>query len=154
MHPITKICKIRSIKHYTQSLRLIQRSSHRNCSVQISVFADFANLTGKHLCWSLHGDLHGVSFKKSCRRQAQRPSTLLKRDSNRCFPVTFVKILRAPGFKEHLRTTACETKPIRCIVFIKTMANITSHGIVSSNYHLSFLYSRFNSTILRNLFRK
>ena len=142
--------KIRSIKHYTQSLRLIWRSSRRNCSVQKGVFADFANLTGKHLCWSLHGDLHEVSFKKGCRPQAWKPATLLKKDSNRCFPLKFVKFLRAHGFKEHLRTTACESKPIRCIVFVKTMANITSRGKVSSNYHLLFFYSRFNYTILRH----
>ena len=64
----------------------------------------------------------------------------------------FVKFLRAPDFKEHLRTTACESKPLRCIVFLKAMANITSHGKVSFNYHLLFHYSRFNSTIVRNLF--
>ena len=48
----------------------------------------------------------------------------------------FVKFLRAPDFKEHLRTTACEFKPVRCIVFIKAMANITSRGKVSFNYLL------------------
>ena len=64
----------------------------------------------------------------------------------------FVKFLRAPDFKEHLRTTACEFKRLRCIVFLKAMANITSHGKVSFNYHLLFHYSRFNSTIVRNLF--
>ena len=54
----------------------------------------------------------------------------------------FVKFLRAPDFKEHLRTTACEFKRLRCIVFLKAMANITSHGKVSFNYHLLFPYSR------------
>ena len=91
-------------------------------------------------------------FWKSCRPRAWRPATLLKRDSNSCFPVKFVKFLRASDFKEHLRTTACESKPLRCIVFLKAMANITSHGKVSFNYHLLFHYSRFNSTIIRNLF--
>ena len=43
----------------------------------------------------------------------------------------FVKFLRAPDFKEHLRTTACESKPLRCIVFIKAMVNITSRRKVS-----------------------
>ena len=62
----------------------------------------------------------------------------------------FLKFLREPGFKEHLQTTACESKPIRCIVFVKTMANITNRGKVSPNYRLLFLYSQFNSTILRH----
>ena len=63
-----------------------------------------------------------------------------------------MKFLRAPDFKEHLRTTACESKPLRCIVFIKAMTNITSCRKVSFNYHLLFHYSRFNFTIVRNLF--
>ena len=76
----------------------------------------------------------------------------LKKGSNSFFPVKFVKLLRAPDFKEHLLTTACEFKPVRCIVFIKAMANITSRGKVSFSCHLLFHYSRFNSTIVRNLF--
>ena len=62
----------------------------------------------------------------------------------------FLKFLRAPGFKEHLQMTACESKPIRCIVFVKAMANITNRGKVSPNYHLLFLYSQFTATILRD----
>ena len=49
-----------------------------------------------------------------------------------------------------LQMTACESKPIRCIVFVKAMANITNRGKVSPNYHLLFLYSQFTSTILRD----
>ena len=52
-----------------------------------------------------------------------------------------VKFLRASGFKEHVRTAACEFKSIRCIVFVKTVANITNRGKVPSNYHLLFLLS-------------
>ena len=59
------------------------------------------------------------------------------------FPVKFVKFLRAPDLKEHLRTTACESKPVRCIFFIKAMANTTFRGKVSFNYHLLFHYSQF-----------
>ena len=141
--------KIRSIKHYAQ-INIEKQPLGLFC---IKWFlADFVNFTGKHLCWSLHGDLHRVSFEKICRPWAWRPLTLLKKDSNNCFPVKLVKFLRAPDFKEHLRTTACESKPLRCIVFLKAMANITSHGKVSFNYHLLFHYSRFNSTIVRNLF--
>ena len=76
----------------------------------------------------------------------------LKKGSNSFFPVKFAKLLRAPDFKEHLLTTACEFKPVRCIVFIKAMANITSRGKVSFNCHLLFHYSWFNSTIIRNPF--
>ena len=80
-----------------------------------------------------------------------KPATLLKKDSNRCFPVKFVKVVKLHQvLKEYLRTTACESKPIWCIVFVKTMANITNRSKVSSNYHLLFLYCRFNSTILRH----
>ena len=57
----------------------------------------------------------------------------------------FVKILRAPDFKghfkEYLRTTACESKLLWCIVFIKTMANITSRCKVLSNYHLFLFFT-------------
>ena len=92
-------------------------------------------------------------FLGSCRPQAWRPAALLKKDTNNCFPVKFVKWLRAPDFKEHLRTTACESKLLRCISFIEIMANINSRGKGLSNYHLFlFFYSRFNSTFLRNLF--
>ena len=68
------------------------------------------------------------------------------------FSCEICEFLRAPDFKEHLRATACESKPLRCIVFVKAMANITSRGKVSFNYHLLFHYSRFNFTIVRNLF--
>ena len=95
--------------------------------------------------WSLFLKKLQVSSLKACN--------FIKKDSNSCFLVKFVKFLRAPDFKEHLQTTACESKLLRCIVFIKTMANITSRGKVLFNYHLFlFLCYRFNSTILRNLF--
>ena len=96
--------------------------------------------------WSLFLIKLQVSILKAC-------NFIKKKDSNSCFPVKFVKYLRATDFKEHLRTTACESKPLRYIVFIKAMFNITSRGKVLSNYHLFlFLYSRRNFTILRNLF--
>ena len=34
-------------------LKNVFRSSHRRSSVKIGVLKSFANLTGKHLCWSL-----------------------------------------------------------------------------------------------------
>ena len=47
-------------------------------------------------------------------------------------------------FEEHLRTTASESKPLRCIAFIKMMANVSSCGKFLSNHHLFlFICSRF-----------
>ena len=48
------------------------RSSQERCSVKKGVLKNFANFTGKHLCWSLFL----IKF------QAFNPGTLLKRDSN------------------------------------------------------------------------
>ena len=81
-----------------------------------------------------------------------KASNFIKKGSNSCFPEKFVKFLRAPDFKEHLRMTACKVKPVHCIVFLKAMANITSCGKVSFSCHLLFHYSPFNSTIVRNPF--
>ena len=47
------------------------RSSHRKCSVRKSVLENFANFTGKHLCWSLFYEVAGL-----------QPERFLKRDSN------------------------------------------------------------------------
>ena len=60
------------------------RSSHRRCSVRKCVLRNFAKLTGKNLCQSFF-------FKKVA---GLRPSTLLKRDPDKCFPVNFAKFLR------------------------------------------------------------
>ena len=82
-------------------------------------------------------------LKKNCGPRTLRSAILLKKGSNSCFPVKFVKFLRAPDLNEHLRTTACESKPVWCIVFIKAMTNTTFRGKVSFNYHLLFHYSQF-----------
>ena len=55
------------------------RKIHRKTPVPESLFSKFAGL---------------------------RTATLLKRDSNRCFPVNFAKCLRTPFFKEHLLMVA------------------------------------------------
>ena len=91
-------------------------------------------------------------FRKKLQASSPKASNFIKKRLQQLFPVKFVKFLRAPDFKEHLRTTVCEFKPVRCIVFIKAMANITSHSNVSFNCPLLSHYSRFNSTIVRNLF--
>ena len=54
---------------------------------------------------------------------------------------------------ECLQANVPESELLQYIAFIKTMAIITSRGKVLSNDHLFlFLYSRFSSTIIRNLF--
>ena len=50
------------------------------------------NFTGRQLCWSFF----------LIKLQAFTPATLLKRDSNRYFPVKFRKFLRTPFSTEHL----------------------------------------------------
>ena len=52
---------------------------------KIGVLKNFANSTGKHLCWS-----EACNFIK-------------KRFQHGCFPVKFVKFLRTPFFTEHFR---------------------------------------------------
>ena len=56
------------------------RNSHRRCSVKKSVLKNFANLTEKHLCWSLLT----CNFIKL---------------QHRCFSVRFAKFLRTPILK-------------------------------------------------------
>ena len=76
-----------------KGLRFSEEVAHR-CSVKKSVFRNFAQITGKHLCQSLFFD----------KVPALRPATLLKKRLwHRCFPVNFVKFLRTPFLKEHLR---------------------------------------------------
>ena len=61
------------------------RSSHRRCSVKISVLRNFSKFTGKHLCQRLF-------FNKVA---GLGPPTLLKKSLwHRCFPVNFAKFLR------------------------------------------------------------
>ena len=57
----------------------------------MGVLENFANFTGKYLCWSLF-------FNKVAGLQLY-----YKRLQHRCFPVKFVKFLRTPFFTEHVR---------------------------------------------------
>ena len=50
--------------------------TNQGCSVRKSVLKNFANFTGKHLCWC-------PVLSKVVGLQAFRPATILKRDSNR-----------------------------------------------------------------------
>ena len=65
------------------------RSSHRKCSVRKGVLKNFANFTGKHLCWS--------HFLWSCRPLACR--FFKRRLQHKCFPVKFANLLRTPVLK-------------------------------------------------------
>ena len=63
------------------------RSSHRRCSVKKGVLRNTAKFTGKQLCQSLF--LHKIA--------GFRPVTLFKKRLwHRCFPVNFMKFLKAP----------------------------------------------------------
>ena len=76
-------------EYFDDEFRLFQRI-FRSCRPEVFCKKDFlrnfTKFTGKHLCQSLF-------FNKVA---GLRPTTLLKRDSNTCFPVNFVKILRIP----------------------------------------------------------
>ena len=84
------------------------RSSHRRCSVKKGVLKNFANFTGKHLCWSPFWIL----------LQVFRPATLLKKKilQHWCFPVKF---LRTPILKN-----ICQ----RQLLFISPKNTITNSG--------------------------
>ena len=84
------------------------RNSHRRCSVKKGVLKNFANFTGKHLCWSPFLIL----------LQVFRPATLLKRKilQHWCFPVKF---LRTPILKN-----ICQ----RQLLFISPKNTITNSG--------------------------
>ena len=61
------------------------KSSHQRPSVKKGALKNFANFTGKPLCWTLF----------SITLQAWGPATFLKRDSNTgVFPVKFPKLFR------------------------------------------------------------
>ena len=76
----------------------MSRSNQRIYSVKKAVLKRFANVKGKHLCWSLF-------LMKS---YAFRRSTLLKRDSKiNFFLVKFAKFLRTPILKNICKRLLC-----------------------------------------------
>ena len=58
------------------------KSSRSQMFFNIGALKNFANFTGKHLCWSLF---------------------LIKKLQHRCFPVKFEQIFKNTYFTEHLR---------------------------------------------------
>ena len=70
------------------------RSSRPEVFCKNDVLRNFAKFTGKHLFQILFFD----------KIAGLRPATLLKKKLwHRCFPVNFVKFLRTPFLREHLR---------------------------------------------------
>ena len=63
---------------------------------KIGVLKDFANYTGKHLCWSLIG-LQASNFIKN-------------RLQHRCFRLKFGKFLRTPFFTKHIQWHLLQVK--------------------------------------------
>ena len=71
------------------------RNSHSQMFFKVGVLKNFANFTGKHLCWSLFL-ISLQDFRPAC-------NFIKKRLLHRCFPVKFGKFLRTPIFTEHLQ---------------------------------------------------
>ena len=85
-----EITKKSSIKEDTRKMEnckanhILDRSSHRRCSVRKDVLRNIAKFTGKHLCQGLF-----MSGPKDC-------NFIKKRLWHWCFPVNFAKFLRTP----------------------------------------------------------
>ena len=60
--------------------------------LKVGVLKNFANFTGKQLPWNFF----------LLNLKALSPVTLLKKDSNTCFPVKCVRLLRTPFSTVHL----------------------------------------------------
>ena len=75
---------------------IITRSRHRRCSVKRGVLKNFANFTGKHLCWSLF----------LIMLQSFNPATFLKRDSNTGVLLWSLGNFQNVYFEERLGTIA------------------------------------------------
>ena len=60
--------------------------------LKVGALENFANFTGKHLCWILF----------LIQLQAVRPATVLKRDSGQVFSCEICKIFKDTFFTEHL----------------------------------------------------
>ena len=144
----------KSLRHTVNHRDLLGllRSSHRGGSVKKGVLKNFANFTGKHLCWSL---LQACNFIK-------------KRLQHWCFPVKFAKFLRTSILKKiyerlllfvspqntianssgefRLNETLTECKAL----FIKQNNFIRSNAVISFIYKLKKVSLTFQLTFLLN----
>ena len=73
---------------------LMFRSSRSQMFLKISVLKNFANLTGKHLCWSLF----------LIQTLLDSVDSVKKRLQHRCYLVKFAKFLKTLFFIEHVFT--------------------------------------------------
>ena len=96
----TWVCFILYIKKFE---KILLRSSHSRCSVRTGVLRNFTKFTGKHLC---------QSFFLIKLQTSSLQLYFKKRLWHRCFPVNFVKFLRAPFF---LRTSSDDWFCLLCI---------------------------------------
>ena len=101
------------------------RSSHGRCSVKKDVLKYFGKFTGKHLCQI-------PFFNKAAGLRL--PTLLKKRLKHRCFPVNFVKFLRAPFYR---------TRPGECFsqvsVFITNLRWFFQKDCGSDYWEVAFL---------------
>ena len=159
------------MKHYTRSLTLSWRR-RLSCSLKPGRLKNSTNFAGKHLLGPffnkvafrleacslfqkrLHGDLHGDSNIGAFLLNLQNllEHLFVQNNSGGCFSRLIVTLSwrRPLSYRNQPIDWLRKSKPIRCIFFVKTMANITNRRNVLSNYHLLLLYSRFNSAILRH----
>ena len=115
----------------------ISRSSQRIYSVKKAVLKRFANVTGKHLCWSLF-------LMKS---YAFMPSTLSKRDSKiNLFLVKFAKFLRTPILKE-----ICERLPCISYDLHKYVSHVKKNCQRTCTKFMNYLQRFDIIAILKNL---
>ena len=95
MHIINRCFKRTTLQLTKQ--QTTTRSSQQRCSMKKSVLGNSTKFTRKHLYQSLFVN----------KVAGLRPATLLKKRLwHRCFPLNFVKFLRAPFYIEHVCTTA------------------------------------------------
>ena len=66
---------------------MLDRSSHRRCSLRKDILRNFAKFTGKHLCHGLF-----MSEPKAC-------TFIKKRLWQSCFPGNFAKFLKTPFYR-------------------------------------------------------
>ena len=89
--------------------------------LEIAVLKNFANLTGKHLCWE-------SVFNKVAGLQAC--NFVKKRLQHRCYLVKFSKFLRTLFFTEHLLTvtvSVCSENLAKIIVRMLAGNNFTEN---------------------------
>ena len=82
-------------KYLVRNIEWLERSRHRKCSVK-KMFLNFANCTGKHLCYSLF----------LIKLQVFRPATYEKEIPTKVFSCEICETFKNPYSEEQLRTTA------------------------------------------------